>query len=99
MIVVHYSDATSRLGIILSLVGSEIRMAIQGQEDVAVYKFFSGAWVSESSEEVTFSFEPDLDDARRMMPHLEELKTLSRPSACAAAGDCIFRSLVRQQTN
>jgi hypothetical protein len=53
---VHYSDGRVLLGILVSLNGHQVRVAVKDTEDIAEFKLLNGVWVSECCEAVTFHF-------------------------------------------
>jgi hypothetical protein len=53
---IRYFDGTIRVGILMALTGSYVRVALKDEDDVAEYRLVSGRWISEDCEPVTFEF-------------------------------------------
>ncbi|SPE35494.1 hypothetical protein SBA6_470010 [Candidatus Sulfopaludibacter sp. SbA6] len=53
---IRYSDGRIRVGILMALTGSSLRVALKDEDDVAEYRLLSGQWISEDCEPVTFEF-------------------------------------------
>src|SRR5689334_24340780 len=69
MIYVKYPNGTTRQGVLLTLGGNWIRVAIQGCDDAVEYRQVSGRWISEDCEVVTFEFSErihDIDDPEEL---------------------------------
>jgi hypothetical protein len=56
MIFVKYHNGQTRQGVLLTLGGQSIRVALQGCDDVVEYRQIDGRWISEDCEVVTFDF-------------------------------------------
>jgi hypothetical protein len=56
MVLVNYENGRRLQGIVMTLGGEWVRLAIQGAEDAVEYRLVSGRWVSEDCEVVTFEF-------------------------------------------
>jgi len=71
MIFVKYQNGTTRQGVLLTLGGNWIRVAIQGCDDAVEYRQISGQWISEDCEVVTFEFSEqmhNIDDPEQVPP-------------------------------
>jgi hypothetical protein len=62
MIFVKYHNGQTRQGVLLTLGGQSIRVALQGCDDVVEYRQINGRWISEDCEVVTFDFSERLHD-------------------------------------
>jgi len=56
MVLVNYENGKRLQGVVMTLGGGWIRVAIQGADDAVEYRLASGRWVSEDCEVVTFQF-------------------------------------------
>jgi hypothetical protein len=56
MIFVKYQNGTTQRGVLLTLGGDSIRVAIEGCDDAVEFRKVSGRWISADCEVVTFEF-------------------------------------------
>ena len=85
MAIIRYKNGRKLQGILLSLGNDEVRVAIKGGDDAAVFRRISGVWVSEDCEVVTFEFTGDSspntgrnDVAEKILPTPCEIAALQR---------------------
>jgi len=69
----HYGDGRVLEGILMSLRGNQMRVAVKGADDVMEFRLESGVWISECCEPVTFGFPTAVFQAIGMIPDEENL--------------------------
>jgi hypothetical protein len=89
---IHYGDGRVLAGILLSLNGSQMRVAVKDADDVAEFRLVNGLWISECCEPVTFEFPTAIFQAVGIVPDVENLNPqpdffLNRESTAAALVD------------
>jgi hypothetical protein len=52
----YFQDGRILPGILLSLRGNQMRVALIDADDIAEFRMYDGVWLSENSEAVTFEF-------------------------------------------
>jgi hypothetical protein len=55
---IEFTGGVMREGMILSLLGSSMRVAVVGNEDVSEFRLVRGRWISDDCEVVSFRFPP-----------------------------------------
>jgi hypothetical protein len=70
---IHYGDGRVLAGILLSLMGSQMRVAVKDADDVAEFRLVNGLWISECCDPVTFEFPTAIFQAVGMVPDAENL--------------------------
>jgi hypothetical protein len=60
---IYYGDGRVLTGILLSLKGNQMRVAVKDADDVVEYRLAHGLWISEDGEPVTFDFPTAIFDA------------------------------------
>lgn len=65
---IHYGDGSVLAGILLSLRGGEMRVAVKDADDVAEFRLVNGVWISECCEPVTFEFPTAIFQAVGIVP-------------------------------
>jgi hypothetical protein len=75
---IRYPSGEVLEGVMLSIQGAIMRVAIKGSDDVTEYQLLNGAWVSEDCEPVTFDFSLSILAAVGIVPPGDD------PSATAA---------------
>jgi hypothetical protein len=88
---IRYTDGTIRVGILLSLAGSTMRVAVRDEDDVAEFRLVSGRWISEDCEPVTFEFPLAAFQAAGIVPENAEPEI----PASAPVEDCGVRPEIR----
>jgi len=68
MLLIQYQTGVIREGVLLSLQGHELRIAVKGGDDVMVFRLLREGWTSESQEIVTFDFPLASFEAIGMVP-------------------------------
>ena len=53
---IHYRDGSMREGVIVTLRGTVMRVAVQGSDDALEFRLWNGSWMSENGESVSFAF-------------------------------------------
>lgn len=78
-------------GILLSLKGGQMRVAVKDADDVVEVRLANGVWISECCEPVTFEFPTAIFDAVGIVPDAGNLNLqpdfLCRESVAAVATD------------
>src|SRR5580704_605407 len=69
----HYRDGRVLAGVLLSLKGDEMRVAVKDADDVAEFRLVNGVWISESCEPVTFDFPTAVFQAVGIVPDAHSL--------------------------
>jgi hypothetical protein len=65
---IHYGDGRVLAGILLSLQGNQMRVAVKEADDVVEFRLVNGLWISECCEPVTFEFPTAIFDAVDIVP-------------------------------
>ena len=68
MVLVRSADGAKHPAVVLSLIGSTIRVAMKDREDVEEYHLVNETWVSTQCEPVTFEFPLGIFEAIGIMP-------------------------------
>ena len=68
MVLVKYTDGTILRGILLVLWGAELRIAVSGCDDIAVFRLVKQRWLSQDCDVVTFEFPTAVLEAIGMTP-------------------------------
>ncbi len=76
---IHYSDGKVGQGILLSLRGNRMRVAIKDGDDVAEFRFVAGVWISEECEPVTFEFPTAIWEAIGIVPERPKIEPEAKP--------------------
>jgi hypothetical protein len=89
---IHYRDGRVLAGILLSLKGSQMRVALKDADDVGEFRLVSGVWISDSCEPVSFEFPTAVFQAVGIVPDAQSLNPqpdffLSRESKATAAAE------------
>ena len=69
----HYRDGRVVAGILLSLKGDTMRVAVKDADDVLELRLMNGLWISESCEAVTFEFPTAVFQAVGIVPDAHSL--------------------------
>lgn len=64
----YFQDGRILPGILLSLRGNQMRVALIDADDIAEFRNYDGTWFSESSETVTFEFPTAVFQAIGVVP-------------------------------
>lgn len=64
----HYGDGRIRAGILLSLCGDQMRVALKDADDVVEIQLVNGIWISDSCEAVSFEFPTAVFQAVGIVP-------------------------------
>jgi hypothetical protein len=70
---IHYKDGTVLAGILLSLKGSQMRVAVKDADDVVEFRLVNELWISECCEAVTFEFPTAIFQAVGIVPDAHNL--------------------------
>jgi hypothetical protein len=73
MLLMHYGDGKVYTGILLSLVGNQMRVAVKDADDVVEIRLLNGHWISECCETVTFEFPIAVFQAVGIVPDAQNL--------------------------
>jgi hypothetical protein len=65
---VRNASGTKRPGVILALIGTTMRVALQDNDDVEEYRLVNETWIDGQWESVTFEFPLGVFEAMGMMP-------------------------------
>ena len=68
MLLIQYRSGFIQQGVLLSIHINELRVAVKGGEDVAIFRLLPEGWTSESRQIVTFEFVLAPFEAIGMMP-------------------------------
>lgn len=68
MMLIRHAGGKTRPGVILSLTGSMMRVALKDSDDVEEYRLINQTWVSGQCEPVTFEFPLGIFEAIGIMP-------------------------------
>jgi len=71
---IHYGDGTVLQGILLSLKGNQMRVAVKDADDVTEFRMSNEVWISDACEPVTFEFHLAIFEALGMMPDSHNVK-------------------------
>lgn len=74
MMLVRNSSGKKQAGVILSLIGGIMRVALKDADDVEEYHLVNQTWVSTQCEPVTFEFPLGVFEAIGMMPPASNLR-------------------------
>lgn len=92
---ISYADGSTKVGLLLTLIGPELRVAIQGAEDPAQFNLVGNSWLAEDGQKVTFGFPLGLVKSQEMLTAIEEvtIEGLDVPRACASGGECLLKRM------
>ena len=74
---IQYRDGRTLVGILLSLKGSRMRVAVKDADDVAEFLLINEFWISEGGEPVTFEFPTAIFEAVGIVPDRHNLNQQS----------------------
>jgi hypothetical protein len=69
----HYGDGRVVQGILLSLKGGQMRVAVKDADDVVEIRLIDGVWISECCQVVTFEFPIAVFQVLGMVPEADNL--------------------------
>jgi hypothetical protein len=69
----YYGDGRVLQGILLTLKGNEMRVAVKDADDVAEFRLIGEVWTSELCEPVTFQFPTAIFQAVGIVPNEQNL--------------------------
>jgi hypothetical protein len=75
----HYADGRVLAGVLLTVKGAQMRVAVKDAEDIAEFNLMNGVWISECCETVTFEFPIAAFQAMGMVPDAETLNLNPQP--------------------
>ncbi|MFY9728285.1 MAG: hypothetical protein WB579_00435 [Bryobacteraceae bacterium] len=92
---ISYEDGSSKVGLVLTLSGPELRVAVHGAEDPAQFNLVGDSWLAENGQKVTFGFPLGLVRSQEMLTAIEEVTVegLDVPRACASGGECLLKRM------
>ena len=92
---IHYSDRSTKEGLILSLAGPELRVAIRDENDPIVFRLVADSWTSEDGQIITLQFPLGIPQAREVLTAMHEVvvEGLPKPRACLSGGECFLKTL------
>lgn len=70
---IHHKDGRVLAGILLSLKGSHMRVAVKDADDVAEFRLVNEVWISECCAPVTFEFPTAIFQAVGIVPDAHNL--------------------------
>ena len=70
---IHYKDGTGLAGFLLSLKGSQLRVAVKDADDVVEFRLVNEVWISECCEPVAFEFPTAIFEAVGIVPDAHNL--------------------------
>lgn len=68
VLLIQYRTGLIQEGVLLSIQGNELRIAVKGGDDVLAFRLLPEGWTSESREIVTFDFPLASFEAIGMLP-------------------------------
>ncbi|HKE21622.1 MAG TPA: hypothetical protein VKB88_04470 [Bryobacteraceae bacterium] len=68
MLLIQYRTGLIQEGVLLSIKGNELRIAVKGEDDVLRFRWLQEGWTSESHEIATFAFPLAAFEAIGMVP-------------------------------
>lgn len=77
---IKYANGIVQEGMLISLRGSQIRVAVKDSDDVLEFNLVEGIWLSEHCEPVTFDLTPGLLESIGFMPGSHEVMPALRGS-------------------
>jgi len=94
---IFYGDGFSQEGLILTLAGAELRVAIRGADDPAQFTLVGGSWFAEDGRKVTFEFPLGVLGSQEFLTAIQEVTVegLSMPRACMSGGECLLKRMSR----
>lgn len=95
MVRISYADGLSQDGLILTLAGPELRVAIQGADDPAQFNLVGNSWRSEDGRKVTFEFPLGMVRSQEFLTAIQEVTVegLSAPRTCESGGECLLKRM------
>jgi hypothetical protein len=69
----YFGDGRILVGILLSLKGNQMRVAVKDADDVMELRLLNGIWISECCERVTFEFPTAVFQAVGIVPDAQSL--------------------------
>jgi len=92
---ISFADGSSQEGLILTLDGSELRVAIQGADDPAQFNLAGNSWLAEDGRRVTFEFPLGMVRSQEFLTAIQEVAVegLSAPRACESGGECLLKRM------
>ena len=73
IMLMHYGDGRVLAGILMSLKGNQMRVAVKDADDVVELQLVNGVWISECCEPVTFEFPTAVFHAVGIVPEAHSL--------------------------
>ena len=92
---ISYADGLIQEGLILTLAGPEMRVAIQGADDPAQFNLVGNFWLAEDGRKVTFEFPLGMVRSQELLTAIQEvtIEGLSAPRICESGGECLLKSM------
>jgi len=92
---VSYGDGFSQDGLVLTLSGARLRVAIQGADDPTEFRLVGDSWLAEDGREVAFAFPLGIARSQEFLAAIHEVTVegLSEPRTCASGGECLLNLL------
>ncbi len=92
---ISYADGSSKVGLILGLAGPDLRVAIQGADDPALFTLVRESWFAEDGRKVTFDFPLGLAGSMVLLTAIQDVTVdgLNIPRACESGGECLLKRM------
>jgi hypothetical protein len=92
---IFYADGVSQEGLILALAGPDLRVAIRGAEDPALFSLVGDSWLAEDGRKVTFEFPLGMVRSQEFLTAIQEvtIEGLSAPRLCDSGGECLLKRM------
>ena len=92
---ITFADSSSTQGLILSIFGRRMRVALKDQEDPIEFSLCGDFWLAEDGRPVTFEFPLGILESQEILTAIQEVTAehLDAPRSCSAGGECLLRRL------
>ncbi len=92
---ITFADNSCMQGLILSVSGKRMRVALKGQEDPIEFTLSDDSWLAEDGRPVRFDFPLGILESQEILTAIQEVtvENLDAPRSCAAGGECLLRRL------
>jgi hypothetical protein len=91
---VSYADGSSYEGLVLAIAGPELRVAVRGAEEPALFRLVGDSWFAEDGRKVAFEFPLGVLQSQEILLAIQEVTVegLNMPTACASGG-CLLKRM------
>ena len=92
---IRFADSSCMQGLILSVSGKRMRVALKDHEDPIEFTLSDDSWLAEDSRPVSFEFPLGILASQEFLTAIQEVTVehLDAPRSCSAGGDCLLRRL------